>query len=45
MVFNAYHDLVEFALPETVGGSHWQLVIATKEDAVMGRFGSGRFTG
>ena len=47
MVFNAYHDLVEFTLPETVGGLHWQLVIDTNlaEDAEMGRFGSGEVYG
>jgi isoamylase len=40
MVLNAYHDLVEFTLPETVGGWHWQLLIDTNlpEDAEMGTF-------
>jgi isoamylase len=47
MVFNAYHDLVEFTLPETVGGSHWQLAIDTNlpEDTVMGRFATGEVYG
>ena len=37
MVLNGYHDLVEFTLPETAGGSHWQLLIDTNlaEDAEM----------
>jgi isoamylase len=43
MVLNAHHDLVEFALPETAGGSHWQLLIDTnlEDDAEMGTFISG----
>jgi isoamylase len=47
MVFNAYHDLVEFTLPKTVGGSHWQLLVDTNlpEDAEICRFGSGEVYG
>jgi isoamylase len=47
MVFNAYHDLVEFTLPETVGGWHWQLLIDTNlpEDAEMGTFETGEAYG
>jgi isoamylase len=47
MVLNAYHDLVEFALPETVGGWHWQLLIDTNlpEDAEMGTFETGEAYG
>jgi len=29
LVFNAYHDLVEFTLPECSGGSAWELLIDT----------------
>src|SRR6266478_1544204 len=38
MVMNGHHDLVRFSLPETVGGSHWQLLIDTNlaDDAEMG---------
>ena len=38
MVMNGHHDLVRFSLPETVGGSHWQLLIDTDlaDDAEMG---------
>ena len=47
MVLNAYHDLVEFALPETAGGSHWELLIDTNlpEDAEMGTFATGEAYG
>ena len=47
MVLNAYHDLVGFTLPETAGGSHWQLLIDTNlsEDAEMGRFATGEVYG
>jgi isoamylase len=47
MVLNAYHELVEFALPETAGGSHWQLLIDTnlEDDAEMGTFVSGEAYG
>jgi isoamylase len=47
MVFNAYHDLVEFTLPETVGGWCWQLLIDTNlpEDAEIGRFATGEVYG
>ena len=43
MVLNGYQDLVEFTLPETVGGEHWQLLIDTNlpEDAEMGSFETG----
>ena len=43
MVLNGYHDLVEFTLPETVGGWHWQLLIDTNlpEGAEMGSFAMG----
>ena len=42
MVLNGYHDLVEFTLPETVGGWRWQLLIDTNlsENAEMGSFAS-----
>lgn len=29
LIFNAYHDLVEFQLPEVVGGREWRLLIDT----------------
>ena len=47
MVLNSYHDLVEFTLPETVGGWHWQLLIDTNlpEDAEMGTFATGEVYG
>ena len=47
MVFNAYHDLVGFTLPETAGGSQWQLLIDTNlaEDAEMGTFTTGAVYG
>jgi len=47
MVLNAYHDLVEFALPETAGGYHWQLLIDTNldDDAELGTFVSGEAYG
>jgi len=47
MVLNAYHDLVGSTLPETAGGSHWQLLIDTNlsEDAEMGRFATGEVYG
>ena len=47
MVLNAYHDLVEFTLPETVGGWRWQLLIDTNlaEEAEMGSFVSGEIYG
>jgi isoamylase len=47
MLLNAYHDLVEFALPETAGGSHWQLLIDTnlEDDAELGTFVSGEAYG
>ena len=37
MVMNGHHDLVRFSLPETVGGSHRQLLIDTNlaDDAEM----------
>ena len=35
MVLNAYHDLVEFTLPETAGGS--QLVAADRHQSRRGR--------
>ncbi len=47
MVLNAYHDLVEFSLPETPGGSHWQLLIDTNLacDAELGTFATGEAYG
>jgi isoamylase len=47
MVLNAYHDLVEFTLPETAGGSHWSLLIDTNlaEDAEFGTFATGEAYG
>jgi len=47
MVLNAYHDLVEFSLPETPGGSHWQLLIDTNlaDDAELGIFATGESYG
>jgi isoamylase len=47
MVLNAHHDLVEFALPETAGGSHWQLLIDThlEDDAELDTFISGESYG
>jgi glycogen operon protein len=43
MVLNAYHDLVEFTLPQTAGGSIWSLLIDTNlaEDAELGTFATG----
>jgi isoamylase len=43
MVLNAYHDLVEFTLPKTAGGSIWSLLIDTNlsEDAELGTFATG----
>jgi glycogen operon protein len=31
IVFNAYHDLVEFTLPPCVGGIGWQLLVDTND--------------
>jgi glycogen operon protein len=47
MVLNAYHDLVEFSLPETPGGSHWQLLIDTNlaDDVELGTFATGEAYG
>jgi len=47
MVLNGYHDLVGFTLPETVGGSYWQLLIDTNlpEDGGVGRFTTGEVYG
>ena len=47
MVLNAYHDLVEFTLPETAGGSNWSLLIDTNldEDAELGGFATGEVYG
>ncbi len=47
MVLNGYHDLVEFTLPETVGGWHWQLLIDSNlpEDAEMGSIATGEIYG
>jgi glycogen operon protein len=47
MVLNGFHDLVEFTLPETAGGSHWQLLIDTNlpEGAEMGTFATGEVYG
>jgi glycogen operon protein len=47
MVLNAYHDLVEFSLPETPGGSHWQLLIDTNlaDDDELGTFATGEAYG
>ena len=47
MVLNAYHDLVEFTLPETAGGSNWELLIDTNlsEDAEMATFATGEAYG
>jgi glycogen operon protein len=47
MVLNAYHDLVEFSLPETPGGSYWQLLIDTNlaDDDELGTFATGEVYG
>jgi len=47
MVLNAYHDVVEFTMPETVGGWHWQLLIDTNlaEDAELRSFATGEAYG
>ncbi|MGH7113644.1 MAG: glycogen debranching protein GlgX, partial [Stellaceae bacterium] len=47
LVLNAYHDLVEFTLPETAGGSRWSLLIDTNlaEDAELGTFATGESYG
>jgi glycogen operon protein len=47
MVLNAYHDLVEFSLPETPGGSHWQLLIDTNlaDHDKLGTFATGEAYG
>jgi isoamylase len=47
MVLNAYQDLVEFFLPETPGGSHWQLLIDTNlaDDVELGTFATGEAYG
>ncbi len=47
MVLNAYHDLVEFTLPETAGGSRWSLLIDTNlaEEAELGNFATGEAYG
>jgi isoamylase len=29
IVFNAYHDVVKFTLPESTEGRHWELIIDT----------------
>ncbi len=43
MVLNAYHDVVEFTLPECAGGRAWMLVFDTNipEDGREQRFGIG----
>ena len=42
MVFNAYHDVVKFTLPESTQGRHWELVIDTNiETGVTGQFEPG----
>ena len=43
MVLNGYHDVVEFTLPETVGGWHWHLLIDTNlpEDTETRSFATG----
>ncbi len=43
MVFNAYHDMVSFTLPEVPGGGTWSLLIDTNlpEQAEKGGFGAG----
>ena len=47
MVLNAYHDLVEFTLPETAGGSNWSLLIDTNldEEAELGIFATSEVYG
>jgi glycogen operon protein len=47
MVLNAHHDLVDFALPETAGGTHWQLLIDTNldDESELGAFVSGEVYG
>jgi len=47
MVLNALYDLVEFSLPETPGGSYWQLLIDTNlaDDAQLGTFATGEAYG
>jgi isoamylase len=47
MVLNAFHDLVEFTLPKTAGGSVWSLLIDTNlaEDSEPGTFATGEIYG
>jgi isoamylase len=47
MVLNAYHDLVEFTLPQTAGGSTWALLVDTNlaEEALLGTFSTGEVYG
>ena len=40
IVFNAYHDVVNFTLPESTEGRHWELVIDT--NIAAGESGSGQ---
>ncbi|MBV8778348.1 MAG: glycogen debranching protein GlgX [Alphaproteobacteria bacterium] len=47
LVLNSHDDLVEFVLPESTGGTAWQLLLDTNlaEDAAKGRFGLGETYG
>jgi isoamylase len=47
IVLNGFHDFVQFTLPETVGGCHWQLLIDTNlaEDAEKRTFATGEVYG
>ena len=31
LIFNSHHDVVPFALPQVVGGRHWELLIDTEK--------------
>ena len=42
-IFNSHYDVVQFTLPDTVGGEHWELLIDTNlpEDGTTGTFKTG----
>jgi glycogen operon protein len=43
VIFNSHYDVVQFTLPDTVGGEHWELLIDTNipEDGKTGAFKTG----
>ncbi|KAJ3046316.1 hypothetical protein HDV00_000130 [Rhizophlyctis rosea] len=45
LIVNSYHDVVRFKLPETVGGTHWQLFVDTNQPGLVRpvKFGFGHW--